>query len=119
MQFLHRDERNRDTLIETKMKEKLPENLRIELLKSAYSIFYKKIFTIFLNPEAIRFLFHLTERKYTSNQQVFDQYERANSLVYLHKGLVQLRLKLRDTMYFLYETNISNEFLGQYELFLR
>ena len=60
MQFLHRDERNRDTLIEKQMKEKLPENLRIQLLKSAYSIFYKKVYTIFVNPEAIRFLFHLT-----------------------------------------------------------
>ena len=101
------------------MKDKLPEDLRIELLKSAYSIYYNKIYTIFSNSLVIRFLFYLTERKYTHNEVIFEQGERSNALYYLQKGFVEFFLKTGSKMNFIYQTNIANEFLGHYELFLR
>ena len=63
--FLHKDERNRDVEVENQMKAKLPDSLRIELLKSAYSVLYSKIYTILNAPETVHILYYLTEKKYT------------------------------------------------------
>ena len=49
------------------MKNKLPEELRIELLRSAYEIFYDKMLSIFKTTDVIRIFFYLTEKKFTHN----------------------------------------------------
>lgn len=68
------------------MRDKLPEDLRYQLVSNAYSNMNEQIINIFQSSTATKFLFNLVEKKYTFDEQVSNQGERALSLNYLHKG---------------------------------
>lgn len=101
------------------MKSKLPEELRIELLKSAYEVFYDKMLSIFKTTEIIRVFFYLTEKKYTFQQTVFEQGDRPTALIYLMKGQVKFFLEHGNRKTEIYKTQANNELMGHLEVFTR
>lgn len=49
--------------------------------------------TIFYTNDIIRIFFHLTEKKFTHNEAIFDQGDRANALFYISKGKANFSIK--------------------------
>lgn len=49
LEFLYEEESLRDQNLEKEMIDKLPENLKMVLLRDAYKLFYLKLDEIFLN----------------------------------------------------------------------
>lgn len=100
------------------MIDKIPEELRIELLKNAYEDFYDRMLGIFFTPDIIRIFFHLTEKKFTHHEPIFNQGERPTSLFYLSKGKVDFVVKHGGETTKIYSTEL-NELIGQYEVFIK
>lgn len=88
------------------------------MLKSAYEIFYDKMLMIFFTPEIIRIFFYLKEEKFTYNEEIFNQDERANNLFFLAKGRANFFTRHGSSNTKIYETSHSgNELLGHFEVF--
>lgn len=58
-------------------------------MSNAYSAMNEKMINIFQSTAATRFLFNLVEKKYTTDEQVVNQGDRAMILNYLHKGKME------------------------------
>lgn len=64
--------------------------------------------SIFFSTDVIRIFFYLTEKKFTHNESVFNQGERANYLFYILKGRVDFAIKHGTMSTKIYETSHSS-----------
>lgn len=86
------------------MRDKLPEDLRFQLVSNAYWEMNEKMVNIFQSTAATRFLFRLVERKYTMDEQVVSQGDRAMVLNYLHKGSMDFTVESGTQQFLIYQS---------------
>jgi hypothetical protein len=85
--FLHREEMDRDQGLEEELKAKLPVDLRLELVKSAYSAVYESLqYMLELGPSVATLLFNVKEQIYTPNEEVIAQEMLVDRLFFIFKG---------------------------------
>jgi len=73
------------------MKSKLPVELRLELVKSAYSLVFQSLqYMLELGPSVGTLLFSIKEQIYTSNEDIITQDAIVNRLFFIFKGEVKL-----------------------------
>lgn len=73
------------------MKSKLPVELRLELVKSAYSLVFQSLqYMLELGPSVGTLLFSIKEQIYTSNEDIITQDTIVNRLFFIIKGEVKL-----------------------------
>lgn len=73
------------------MKSRLPQELRDELLKSAYYKLHNSIeYILGKSPSVIKLLYHIDEKKSAENVEILQQGAPLHNLYYLHDGEVSL-----------------------------
>ena len=112
-------QKNRQLLLEDEMKAKLPEGLREELVKTAYSQMYEGLCSMFGGqPEVSHLLFQLKEKTYPTGSTILRQGCLVDRLLFLHEGSVALQCNYRGVLHPLGQLVGSGHFVAAEEMFM-